>query len=264
MTKILVGADPEIFAKKEGKLVSAYGLLTGTKHAPQIVDKGAVQIDGMALEFNINPAANEQEFLTNIETVMSIMQKMSGAEFAIQPVADFGEEYMKTQPKEALELGCDPDFNAWNVAVNPRPNGDRPFRTAAGHIHIGFCDDGEPENMFYLEYVSEFVRELDFYLGLPSLFLDNHADSSRRRELYGKAGAFRPKVYGVEYRTLSNFWLASKELQKWAYNSTVNAWEAFSSGKVLAKKYGDIQSIINSSNKEAAKKIIDEEGLMNV
>lgn len=262
MTKILIGADPELFAKVDGKLVSAYGMLAGTKHAPQKVEKGAVQIDGMALEFNIDPAASEQEFITNIDTVMRIMREMAGCEYAIQPVADFGEDYMRQQPKEALELGCDPDFNAWTCKVNDRPNGDRPFRTAAGHIHIGFCNDGEPDNTAYLAFVAKLVQQMDFFLGLPSLVLDTHKDSARRRELYGKAGAFRPKKYGFEYRTLSNFWLATDALKSWAYKNAIMAYEAFESGLVLAEKYGDIQKIINTTDIKSAEKIIKAEGLL--
>jgi hypothetical protein len=41
-----------------------------------------------------------------------------------------------------------------------------------------------------------------------------------RRELYGKAGAFRPKPYGVEYRVLSNRWLNSEALIRWVYNQS--------------------------------------------
>lgn len=263
MSKIYVGADPEVFVKQSGVFKSAHGLVVGDKKNPQKVNKGAVQVDGMALEFNIDPASNKEEFITNIYEVMSILRSMvPDYQLEISPVADFGFEYLRAQPAEALELGCEPDYNAWTVGVNPRPDGERPFRTAAGHIHIGFCDDGEPEDSGYVGYCAEFVRELDFYLGLPSLILDKHPDSVRRRELYGKAGAFRPKKYGVEYRTLSNFWLESGELMGWAYDAAVRGFNAFDGGLSLVAKYGDIQSIINNSDVKAAEKIVRVEGLM--
>ena len=53
MSKILVGCDPEIFVKQAGVFKSAHGLVVGDKKDPQKVNKGAVQVDGMALEFNI-------------------------------------------------------------------------------------------------------------------------------------------------------------------------------------------------------------------
>jgi hypothetical protein len=50
----------------------------------------------------------------------------------------------------------------------------------------------------------DIVCMCDYLLGLPSLLEDN---DTRRRELYGKAGACRLKSYGPEYRTLSNYWI---------------------------------------------------------
>ena len=63
---ITIGCDPEFFVKENNKFVNAHGLIEGTKDFPQLVNKGAVQVDGMALEFNINPAKNSKEFVSNI------------------------------------------------------------------------------------------------------------------------------------------------------------------------------------------------------
>jgi len=51
----------------------------------------------------------------------------------------------------------------------------------------------------------------DYLLGVWSVL---HDTDMRRRELYGAAGAYRPKKYGVEYRTMSNFWLRSPQLMR--------------------------------------------------
>lgn len=261
-SKILLGADPEIFVSKDGKLVSAYGLIEGDKQHPSKVKQGAVQVDGMALEFNIDPAASEAEFISNIDTVMGILASMvPGHKLETIPVANFGLEYIRAQPEKAKELGCDPDFDAWLVCQNPRPNGELPFRSAAGHIHIGFMEgnDAPTNDADYIAFCAAKVRELDFYLGLPSLFYDN---DTQRRQLYGKAGAFRPKTYGFEYRTLSNQWLATDELKRWAYRATVFGWEQMDKGVSLEEKYGDIQKIVNTSDKESALKIIRAENLL--
>lgn len=220
--KVLVGADPEIFMFKEGKPISAHGAVKGTKHEPLKVRNGAVQVDGMALEFNINPADSEAKFIRNIESVMARLQKMvPGYDLIPQPVAEFGKEYIEQQPPEALVLGCDPDFDAWqNGKVNPRPNGDNPFRTAAGHVHIGWTNGADPFEEGHMNAAVMLTKQLDFYLGLPSLLYDK---SAKRRTMYGAAGAFRPKPYGVEYRVLSNMWLSSRELMAWVYNNTILA-----------------------------------------
>lgn len=259
MSQILVGCDPEVFVRKNGQFLSAYGLIKGDKKNPQKVKRGAVQVDGMALEFNIDPAASEDEFCLSVQEVLNTMTKMvPGYEVVATPVAHFDPQYLREQPKEALELGCDPDFNAWTSAVNPRPDGDRPMRTASGHVHIGWAEGENINDGDHVGRCELVVKQLDFYLGLPSLIYD---EEIQRREMYGKAGAYRPKSYGVEYRTLSNAWLNNIERMRWVYRATVNGVKAAMEGNLLVGKYGDIQEIINTSNVKEAKKIIEAEKL---
>lgn len=264
-SKVLLGADPEIFvSNKAGKLVSAHGLIHGTKANPLKVARGAVQVDGMALEFNIDAADSEEAWLTNLNGVMDILASMvPGYKLECIPVATFGFDYIKAQPEAAKELGCEPDYDAYTVDVNPRPNGENDFRTAAGHIHFGLPETGGEapvEDADYIGWLASKVRELDFYLGLPSLFYDG---DTKRRELYGKAGAFRPKKYGMEYRTLSNQWLGNDDLKRWAYKASMEAMNRIERGVCLFDKYGDdICRIINKSDKVAASRIIKAEGIL--
>lgn len=260
MTKILIGADPELFIKKNGHLVSAYGMFEGTKESPQRVNKGAVQVDGMAAEFNIDPASSSEEFVENITCVMDILEGMlEGCTLHADPVAHFGKEMIEAQPEEAKILGCEPDFLAWaDGKVNTPPDASAPFRTGAGHIHVGLTEGEDTNDQDYMLLCAEAVKQMDFYLGLPSLIFDN---DTQRRSLYGAAGCFRPKPYGFEYRTLSNKWLSSKELMSWAYNNAVIAMTSFMDGERLSDKYGDIQQIINNSDVEAAKAIIKDAGI---
>lgn len=252
--EILVGCDPEVFVKKNNQFVSAHGLIRGDKKNPFPVKDGAVQVDGMALEFNINPARSENEFVLSVQSVFDQMCKMvPDYQVVATPVAHFDEAYMKQQPKEALELGCDPDYNAWTGMANDRPDGDRPMRTASGHVHIGWSkgeDVRNPEHQYKAQLVGQ---QLDFFLGLGSLFYD---DDKERREMYGKGGAIRFKPYGVEYRTLSNAWLRSEERMRWVYRNAVKGVKALINGDILAETYGDIQKIINTSDRDKALEII--------
>ena len=250
------GADPEIFPKQGGLFVSGYNLIKGDKENPFPVEHGAVQVDGMALEFNIDPAMDEEGFVFNIDTVLSQLKAMvPDYELVAEPVADFTEEYMKAQPDKATELGCDPDFNAWSRKQNAVPNAKVNFRTGSGHIHVGWTAGQNPLDIVHSGMAQTLVRQMDFYLGLPSLLLD---PDKRRRELYGKAGAHRVKPYGVEYRVLSNRWLQSKELMGWAFRASKKAATDLLEGTKLEDKFGDIQEIINASNVEAALGIIKE------
>lgn len=259
MTKILVGADPELFVKHNGKFVSAHGLIHGDKRNPFKVERGAVQVDGMALEFNIEPAASDDEFYLNMTTVMDILKGMvPDHEFALVPVAEFGKEYIDSQPPEAKELGCDPDFDAWTGHVNEKPNVGLPFRTASGHVHIGWTKDMPTEEIFHVDACRAVARQMDFFLGLPSLLFDR---DTKRREMYGNGGCFRPKSYGVEYRTLSNAWLKSESLIRWVFHNTQKGMKALMEGRDLSQEFGDVRQIIKNSDVNAAEKIINAAGI---
>lgn len=228
--KLLVGADPELFIYKNDVPVSAYGLVPGTKESPFTVNKGAVQVDGMALEFNIDPADDEESFSSNISEVMETLRGMvSGYDVKATPVAEFGMEYILEQPVEAIMLGCDPDFNAWAGGVaNESPDAETPFRTGAGHVHIGWTKGKKPYDLNHRKKCINVIKQMDFFLGLPSLFFDG---DNKRRMMYGKPGCFRPKSYGVEYRVLSNKWLDSKDTVKWVFRNTKEGVERLFKGE---------------------------------
>jgi len=255
-----IGADPEFFLKKDGEFISAHGMIEGTKEYPFSVKAGAVQVDGMALEFNIDPAESSEEFTVNINTVLTELRNMVPEEFdfSFEAVARFTPSYMEQQPFAALALGCDPDFNAYTGKMNPRPDAKQPIRTAAGHVHVGWTDDPRASKNHILD-CKNLVKQLDFMLGIPSILLDKDVE---RRQLYGKAGAFRPKRYGVEYRVLSNFWIKSNELQKWVFDITKQAHTYLLSGHNYYEKYKTLaKDIINNNNVEGARLFIKENNL---
>lgn len=216
---LLFGADPELFlVDKNGTPVSAAGLIPGTKDKPFPVEFGAVQVDGMAAEFNIDPAPTYKEFTRNIRAVVKQLEDIvpKGLTLAALPAVRFSKEVFDSAPPEAKELGCSPDFNAWTGNKNkpPRAANDPFMRTAAGHLHIGWRGMKDKITPEHIGHCNDLVRQLDFYLGAWSITKD--ADTTRR-SLYGKAGACRYKTYGVEYRVLSNFWVLRPEyhLQVW-------------------------------------------------
>lgn len=246
MNAIMVGADPEVFMQENGRIISAIGRVPGTKTAPYPVPLGAVQVDNVLAEFNINPAASREEFVRNIKEVLASLRGMG--DIVVQASHEFSDEELAAFPKEAFVFGCDPDYCCYTGDENPKPKGPKGLRTAGGHIHVGYDVASGPESY-------QVVAAMDIVLGLPSVFMDT---DNRRRILYGKAGAFRPKPYGVEYRTLSNFWLGSDELISWAYRSTV---EAFNRTPELFEKikpvYQDVQRAINEGDVKLAKHLME-------
>jgi len=242
MVKLLLGADPEVFVKDKAKnkYVSAHGMVKGTKQNPEPTDKGAFQVDGMALEFNIDPAASREEFLTNIQTVYANLQTRIGSGFKLvaAPSILFDREIFDAAPNEAKELGCDPDFNAWASGdVNPRPDNTTTMRTGAGHVHIGWTNDQEVEDPDHIEACCMLVKQLDASLGLAAMYWDKDV---RRRQMYGAAGAFRPKKYGCEYRVMSNRWLSDPKLISYVYDATIHATNDLLAGK---KYYANNRSV---------------------
>jgi len=241
--KIKIGADPELVLRsvKTGQFVSAHDLLLGTKEEPYKVNSGAVQVDGVAAEFNIDPAESKTGFLNNISSVMKTLQEMVGKDYELvsQPAVTFPESYFKSLPEKTRELGCNPDFNAWTGQVNEKPDGESTtMRTFSGHIHIGWCDNTDPTDSTHFQDCCEVAKQFDYYLGLYSLQWDQDKD---RRKLYGKAGSFRPKPYGMEYRPLSNVWLRTKSLQEWVYNAANKAFYDIVNGNArLSEEFGEL------------------------
>ena len=99
---------------------------------------------------------------------------------------------------------------------------------------------------------------MDAVLGLESLTLD---PDDRRKEMYGKAGCFRFKKFGVEYRTLSNFWIKDNESITWAYNKTLEAVELVNSGiidVIISKFEMRIKNAIDNNDKYESKSLLKE------
>lgn len=224
-TDYTIGADPEIFMSKNGKFVSAHDAVPGSKAVPHYVEKGAVQVDGMALEFNIDPSENFEQFQGNLDTVQGILKEMIGDnEFLDTVSVTFDEEFAKNVPSGALQLGYSADYDGWSLNQSPSPDGEALMRTAGGHIHIGGFFSEDPFKPKHYLKSARLARILDYTLGAYSILWD---DDDKRRSMYGKAGSFRPKSYGMEYRTMSNKWIFNPNHVKFVYNSVVDALNLF-------------------------------------
>lgn len=233
--ELSLGCDPEVFVRDQsGSLVSAHGLIAGTKVDPLKVNEGMVQVDGMALEFGVDPCHNEDDFVRRISIVISELTGMlpRGYTLDFSPIAVFSKEVIAEQPPEALELGCDPDYSGYTSTFNPSPVlADKCMRSAGGHVHFGWGNFVISRE--HILECSALAIQLDTFLGIPSLGWDSN---SLRRKIYGSAGAFRPKPYGMEYRSLSNQWLTSEKLVRLVWRQSV---AAFAQLMISPKRYMD-------------------------
>jgi hypothetical protein len=250
------GCDPEMFLKDDkGVPQSAYGIIPGTKQEPFKVEGGTVQVDGMAAEIGTDPAESFDEWNGHIVAVLRQLKEMlpSGWGLGLEPSVRFSQEIMDAQPETAKELGCDPDYNAWTGEVNPYPDtlNNPCLRTFSGHLHIGWTEKNIVTDELHVGNCRDLVKQMDWFLGAWSVQKD---PDKTRRQLYGKAGAFRPKPYGVEYRVLSNFWLKSKDSRRDVWNRTQAAIASMRENEMskVHPNYSDeIVEIINASKRDA-------------
>lgn len=213
-----MGTDPELpVTNKAGQFVSAKAWVPGSKHEPYRVNKGAVQVDGIAAEFNTDPATTEDNFVSNHNEVIAQLKAMVAPNnLVIVPKARFDRYYFDSLSEEERELGCMPDMNAYTEGENMPPHTDEPFRTFGGHIHFGLVDNFPFDTKNFIQYSFSFVKQLDATLYIGSLLWDN---DDERRSLYGKIGSFRFKNYGLEYRPLSNMILSKEEILRWLWKA---------------------------------------------
>lgn len=209
----VAGADPEVMiTRPDGSLISSIGLVPGTKKRPKKVSCGAIQADNVLGEFNVDPSQDTEEFIHSMRSVLGELQNIVAPnQLVVRASAEFPEKELRN-PKAKI-FGCDPDFDAWQMAMNVIDGSaaHKPLRSAGGHLHVGMT----PETKELLEdpYGKiEVVKMLDIFLGVPSVLLDRDPTTKARRLLYGKASAHRPKAYGVEYRAMGNWWIKSPHL----------------------------------------------------
>jgi hypothetical protein len=246
--EVTIGCDPEFFLRKNFRPVSAHEFLPtfGGKYNPLKVDCGAVQVDGTAIEFNIDPAHTAAEFVHNIDAVKAYLRMSISKEydFKFDPVQMYDTDTFAKIPDDAKELGCEPDFDAYTLEPNPKPDVTSTMRTASGHIHVGWTDDLDVTSEDTRRECAALVKQLDAILYPASLTWDS--DTNRRR-MYGKPGAFRPKKYGVEYRVLSNAWLKHQKIQEWIFEATTKAFELLVDGVVFDDAWRGIEANTNKA-----------------
>jgi hypothetical protein len=256
-----IGADPELFLEEinTGQLVSSVGIIAGTKDEPEYLEGGTfVMKDNVAIEFGMKPCYTEEEWLDVLADSYRQLDAHLPEHLRLVCLAsaEFPEDQLQT--REACQFGCDPDFNAWTKKRNIPPKAvETNFRSCGGHVHVGYVEGSTTH--FLLDPMGKVntVRMMDAFLGIPSIILDNNEASQQRRQLYGKAGCHRETDYGVEYRTLSNFWLKSPAMQKYVYRATGDVLrlmtEDYKEAAMFVGKNGKlIQHIINDSDLEKA------------
>jgi phiEco32-like amidoligase-type 2 protein len=254
-----VGADPEVFlVNKNGHPVSAEGLIGGTKDKPvpmEGLEPGyMVQEDNVAAEYNIPPCLSADDFSAAIFKGLRYVQRLAHKhDLSVRclPALHFDPDQLATP--HARRLGCDPDIDFWSLRYNEAPRPPETLRTAAGHVHVGWVNPDDEQRV-------ALIRTLDLFLGVPSILV---TEKNERRELYGKAGACRVKPYGVEYRTLDNFWLIKAPWRKHVFNQVQQACLRLNGeGEFFLEELyelgDDVRNCINNHDQYLARFLVNE------
>tara|TARA_R110002124_G_scaffold281430_1_gene455671 strand:+ start:18801 stop:19601 length:801 start_codon:yes stop_codon:yes gene_type:complete len=222
---VYIGADPELFLEKDGKIVSAEGIIGGTKEKPKSIDFEGhyIQEDNVMVEFNIPPCNKKEHFISSINYVkdyLDVLVKLKGFNLNYSASGELDPTQLTTDQSKVF--GCDPDFNVYLKDINEPPKNVGNLRCCGGHIHVGYDNPDQ-------DVSEKLIYAMDITLGLDSILLDS---DTKRRTMYGKAGSFRFKDYGIEYRTLSNFWIKNDKTIGWVYDRTLKAIDLVNTGKI--------------------------------
>lgn len=140
LENITIGCDPEgfFYDPTNEKYVPSFYIMKGTKNQPiPITKKGhSIQCDNVMFEYNVPPSNNEDDFVKHNLFVQEYLQnkiaKPNGLEIKMIASTLFNEEDLKSE--QALEFGCEPDFNAYNSLPNQIPNSANKCLRSAGKI----------------------------------------------------------------------------------------------------------------------------------
>lgn len=231
-----VGCDPEFFLKVDDKFISAIDVFPGGKYDPRplmdALDKttkvGEVIHDNVAVEFTMPPAYTREQFANNIVLIRSALLEQARQKLGTNTNVTLdsgGSAVFPTKQlahPDALQFGCDPDFDAWNGGKERLPpdiGKVKRLRSVGGHVHIGFMKNtSERVEAFLKDDYGKvvFTQLMDMSVGQFIADWERNSTKSmigrfiRRRTMYGAAGSFRPKEYGVEYRSPSPIWCTSR------------------------------------------------------
>ena len=248
-----IGTDPELFLVNENNEgVPSEEYFKGSKNRPTNIKglgKGfSILCDNVMVEYNIPPCYNANEFIENNNKMLNWIKNYIPEYINIDISASKYFNPEKLTSRTAKEFGCSPDFNAWYLEQNIKPDVNTTLRSCGGHIHVGYSE-------LDFDTSIKLIKLFDYFLGVPSIILDTDTE---RRKLYGNAGCFRLKDFGFEYRSLSNFWLKSDELMEWVYNQVQFVFDFYNENSNFEFLDSDeIVECINTQNISEAYRLIE-------
>jgi len=191
---ITFGSDPELFLTKDNEVVPS----------ATVIDKqlDGVAEDGFQVELHPNEHTCRQTSAYFLALSIRTLKKFAdekGYNLSFSLAHTISDKVWKNTPKDTKKFGCSPTETAYKDKRKRVTGMREKFRAGGGHIHIG--------STLVKENQPKMVQLLDIVVGNTLVLIDRNPDNATRRKNYGRAGEYRPKEYGLEYRVPSNFWL---------------------------------------------------------
>ena len=249
-TVVTFGSDPELFFVRDGVMIPSTAVIER--------ETDNVARDGFQLE--LHPRSNTcrqsaASYIKDAITSAKYMADKAGAKISFDVAHVVSDDVWKSSPKELKRFGCNPTENVYEKNQKRVTGMREKFRAGGGHIHIGSLNEREKNDL------GTIVQLMDIVAGNTLVLLDRDPANITRRKNYGRAGEYRPKPYGVEYRVPSNFWLKHYVLWSLASGLVRNAVILYRNGraKELIELFNmsDIRKAINNNDYDLAKKNFD-------
>lgn len=218
------GCDPEFFFEKKGKIIGSEKIIDLKKGMKVTGTNSKIIVDGVQAELNPQASTCRQVLAGEISQafiqLQREMQKDPEMSISFLPTVKMDKTELDTLDEKSRVFGCAPSKS---ITKKPKAILRDPkkymYRSAGGHIHIGAASGmpvgnsdwygNSPAVNIVLSEPARIIAIMDIIVGNTCVLIDRDPSNVERRKVYGRAGEYRTPPHGLEYRTLSNFWLRS-------------------------------------------------------
>jgi len=273
---LYLGCDPEFFFSKKGEVFGAEKVLpkdglvydkAKTQAEGRFVrdnsekregETSKIVIDGVQAEINPRQATCREylsyEIASCFRELYHTIKDDKTLDVNFSAVMEVGQKEFDSLSDKSKKFGCAPSENIHTggkskISVDPTVY---KFRSAGGHIHLGhykygsWSNDGKSFSAVEFNKIlmegfnpKKLVPLLDILLGNTCVLIDRNEFAVERRKVYGRAGEYRTPKHGLEYRTLSNFWLINYQMMSFVFGMARFAYIISVNDLVYPeKKYG--------------------------
>lgn len=217
------GCDPELFLERNGRIIgSEKAIPEGGLRGGVVYPNPLVVRDGVQVELNPPASTNFRVLGRTIGLAFEVLERQlmrfgEGTKISYKGVVDVEREELDSLSEGSRVLGCLPSKNYYGERSISEEAKKGLMRSAGGHLHIGLRRNYDAELSMLFADREELVPLLDIFVGNSCVLLDRDPLASVRRQNYGRAGEYRDPDHGIEYRTLSNFWLKNFALMTFVF-----------------------------------------------